>query len=134
VSKKITLPSGAVLDITLMPFKTAWAVSQTVIKELGRLEVDTSILSLFKNERDYNVSLADILSLKSPVCAILSNKIIEEEAITCFTKCTYKGLRITEDTFEAEESRGDYIYACFHVLSSNLSPFFTSLTSFLPKK
>lgn len=134
MSKKITLPSGASLDITIMPFETSWGVSQAVIKELGRLEVDSSVLDVFKKDRNAEIDLAELFSLKNPICAVLSNPVFVEAAKTCFVKCTYKSMRINEDTFEDQGSRGDFIPAVYYVLLENISPFFTNLTSVFSTK
>jgi hypothetical protein len=117
-----------------MPFETAWDVSQNVTKELGKLDIDSSALNLFNKPKDADVDLADLFSLKNPICAVLSNRVLVDCAKTCFTKCTYKSLRIDQDTWESEEARSDFIPAVYYVLLENLSPFFKNLTSFLPTK
>lgn len=131
---KTTLPSGAVLDITLLPFEIAWEISQNVTKELGKLEIDPSVLSLFNKPKGEDIALSELFSLKNPLCAVLSNQVFIDCAKTCFTKCTYKSLRIDQDTWESVDARGDFISAVYCVLLENISPFFKNLDSFLPKK
>jgi hypothetical protein len=131
---KINLPSGSILDVTLMPFEIAWEVSQAVLKEVKKLDIETAALDLFNRPKEADVGIGDLLKLKDPICEVLSNPVFVENAKKCFVKCTYKSLRIDDDTFESVEARGDFIHIVYHVLSTNISPFFKSLDSFLPKK
>jgi len=47
MTEKIKLPSGAVLDVTLMPFETAWEVCQLVTKEIEKLSIDPKVMNFF---------------------------------------------------------------------------------------
>lgn len=124
---KINLPSGAVLDITLMPFERAWEISQTVIKEIEKIDADIGFL--LRGEFDPS----ELIKLKGPICSLLSNRVIVNMAKECFVKCAINGLRIDDQTFETPSMRGDFIFAAFHVLVENISPFFKNLGSFFTK-
>lgn len=124
---KITLDSGAVLDITLLPFEEAWGVCQTLTKELEKIQFDPRSI----NFSDFQAT--DIINLKSPICAILSSQAVLECAKTCFKRCTYNGLKIDSQTFEKRELRADFLPVVFQVLKENVSPFFENLLSSLKK-
>ena len=134
MTEKITLPSGAILDITLMPFEAAWDVCQLVTKEIEKLAIDPSVLSIFSKDEKTDVTIAELFNLKGPICSILANPILVEAAKICFVKCTYDDIRIDKHTFEKVECRGDFIPAVYFVLKSNLSPFFGSLLLFFSTK
>lgn len=124
---KINLESGAVLDITLLPFEEAWGVSQAITREIERIEFDPRSI----NFSDFQAT--DILNLKSPICAILSSQAVIDAAKTCFKRCTYNGLKIDSQTFEKRDCRADFLPVVFHVLKENISPFFENLLSSLKK-
>jgi hypothetical protein len=122
---KTTLPSGAVLDITLLPFEEAWGVSQSITKEIERIDFDIKSI----NWQEFKMS--NVVNLKNPICAILSSQIVIEAAKVCFKRCTYNGLKIDSQTFEKREHRSDFLPVVFHVLKENISPFFENLFSSL---
>ena len=128
MSEKIALPSGAKLDITLLPFDEAWGVVQTVSKILEGINVDLSGIDLAA------INAADVLAFKSPLCSILGSREVIEAAKICFKRCTYDGIKIDSQTFEKRESRADYIPAVYYVIKENVSPFFANLISALKKK
>ena len=134
MTEKITLPSGAILDITLMPFETAWEVSQMVTKEIEKLAIDPSVMHMFSRDEKTDVNLSEIFNLKGPICSILANPVLVDAAKICFFKCTYNDVRIDKNTFEKVECRSDFIPAIYFVLKENLSPFFGSLLSFFTTK
>jgi hypothetical protein len=122
---KTTLPSGAVLDITLLPFEEAWGVSQSITKEIERIDFDIKSI----NWQEFKMS--NVVNLKNPICAILSSQIVIEAAKVCFKRCTYNGLKIDSQTFEKREHRSDFLPVVFHVLKENISPFFENIFSSL---
>ena len=125
---KITLPSGALLDITPMPYEDAWAICQTFSRCLEKINVDLKTID-FKN-----LMATDILHLKGPICSILASQEIIDAAKKCFPRCTINGMKIDGMTFEKVEARGDFIPTVFYVLKENIAPFFANLLSFLSKK
>ena len=122
---KITMPSGSILDITLLPYESAWDVSQRVTKALESVEIDVKAID-FKNP-----SYSDIIGFKGPLFNVLSSKEILESAKICLVKCTYNNLRFDNMTFESKELRQDFLPVMYHVLKENISPFFEGLISFL---
>jgi len=115
--KEITLPSGAILKITLAPFSDAKALYQAILEEVKNIELSgkTDMTNIFKNI----------------ACAAFSSKKIEMCIETCFKRCTYdagKGdFKIDAQTFESAENRMDYIPACTAVIEENIAPFLKSL-------
>lgn len=125
---KITLPSGAILDITLLPFEEAWTVVQTITKVLEGIHIDLK-------EVDFaNIGATDVFNLKSPICAVLSNKDIIDAARICFKRTLYNGIKIDGHTFETKDSRKDFLPVVYHVIKENISPFFANLLSLLGTK
>jgi hypothetical protein len=124
---KIDLPTGAVLDITLLPYEQAWDISQRITKVLETIDIDIKSID-FKNP-----TYSDVIGFKGPLFNILSSKEVLEAAKICLTRCTYNGLKIDSMTFESKESRKNFLPVMYHVLKENISPFFEGLISFLSK-
>jgi len=125
---KVSMPSGSVLDITLLPYEKAWGVCQTITRTIEKLDIDLKGI----NPKDWKGT--DLLNLKGPLCNILSSNEIIEAGKVCFERCTYNGLRIDSMTFENRDNRRDFIPAIFHSLKENVTPFFENLLSFLQTK
>lgn len=109
-SKEHTLPSGAKLKITLAPFKDARNLLQACMSELKELKIDGD------DEIDHNL-------LKDIFCSGISSKKIEEALDVCMTRVLYNNEKISEDTFEPEKARGDYLMVQYLVAKENLFPF-----------
>ena len=122
---KHTLPSGAVLDITLLPYEQAWEVSQCVAAVFEKIDFD---FSAFK---DQDIKSINVLDLKGPFLKLLSDKTIIEQAKKCWIKCKVNDLRIDSMTFEKAEMRKDFLPTVYHVIKENISPFFENLLSSL---
>lgn len=122
------LPSGAVLDVTPLPYGEAWAVAQTVIKEIETLDLKIDFTNMKSFEQ------LDLVALKGPFCAILSSQKVLEAVQKCFKKCLVEKLKIDGQTFEKPESRKDFLPAAFYAMKENVYPFFDGLLSSLGTK
>lgn len=111
---KITLPSGAELDITPSPFTVAKALYQAVAAEGKDLKLDPS-------------AEIDVNFYKDIFCVALSSKKIEAALAECMKRVTYNGVKVTDETFEPIEARDDYLSVCFEVMKENIQPFTKSL-------
>jgi hypothetical protein len=114
MSKEVKLPSGAILKITLSPFKDAKALYQAMLEEAKTLKLDPHV------EIDTNL-YTDLF------CAALSSKRIETALWECMKRVTYNDLKISDDTFEPEAARDDYLQVCFEVAKENVQPFMKAL-------
>lgn len=114
-TQSFTLPSGAKLEVTLSPFAVSKALYQAIAEDLKEIRISAG---------------SDVAGmLKDAFCAGISSKRIEQSLRECMKKATYNGVRITDDTWEPEESRQDYLPACLEVASVNVRPFMKSLWS-----
>jgi hypothetical protein len=112
--KEIALPSGAVLKITVSSFAVSKNLFQAISEEAKGLKIDAS------TEIDVNL-------IKDLFCAGISSKRIEQCVWECMKKATYNGLNISEETFEPEEARQDYLQVLVEVTKENVLPFTKSL-------
>lgn len=112
---EITLQSGAVLKITESPFPLAKALYQACLSELKTLKMDANA--------DIDVNL-----IKDLFCAGFSSPAIDKALSECLKRCTYNGTKITEETFEPLDARGDYVTVLWEVALANLLPFTSSLS------
>jgi hypothetical protein len=124
---KITLKSGAVLDITPLPFEEAWGIVQDILTEIKTLGIDIRGLDI------KTLLTKEHTTLIGPVCSLLSSKVIREAVKKCWPRATYNGLKIDSSTFEAKDARGDYLFVSYHLLKEVASPFFENLISILTK-
>lgn len=125
------LPSGAAFEVQPLSYESAWAVTQTVIKEIEKSDIS----SLKKLDLDFDkIMSTDVLDLKDPICHLLASHAMIDAARQCFKKCLYNKGKIDSMTFESKEARGDFIMACWHALKENILPFFGSLGSLLKTK
>lgn len=110
------LPSGAELRVTLSPFATGRALYQAVCEELKTLKFDPT-------------AQVDVNFRKDVFCTLLSSKAIETCIWDCMKKSLYNNLPITEDTFEPELARQDYIPVLMEVGTVNILPFTKNLSA-----
>lgn len=113
-SRKVVLPSGAELEITLAPFADSKALYQAMLEEAKTLKIDDTA------EVDANL-------YKDLFCTGLSSKKIEAALTVCMKRATYNGMKITDDVFEPVEARDDYLIVCMEVARENITPFTKSL-------
>lgn len=132
MTKKHSLPSGAVLEITPLPWEEAWEISQKIAAIIKQVNIDFKSLAV-GNVGD--LLKIDVMFLKDALCDVVASKAVFEAAKHCFKRCTIGGLKIDNMTFEAVDARGDFIPAAIAALSENISPFFQGvLNSFLQMK
>ena len=117
MTHKITLPSGAELEITEAPFRIAEALNDALMEECGALQAQLS------SEIDVKALLSRVV-LKG-----FSSKKIKAAVWDCMARATYKGVKITQDTWEPTEARADYYVTCYHVAEVNVRPFMKDLSA-----
>lgn len=108
------LPSGAELRITLAPFSDSKALYQAFLEEIKSLKWEAS------TEIDTNF-------IKDIFCVGLASKKFEAALWKCMERALYNNLKITENSFEPEEARQDYMVVCFEVAKENIMPFTKTL-------
>lgn len=120
--KKVSLPSGAELEMTLAPFLEGRKLLAAASECLKSVKVDgkTEVTDLTSN----------INSLKDAFLSCLTSKEMEDAILLCLKRCTYNKERITSwDIFDKAEAREDYLMVCWEVVKFNLTPFMKSLFS-----
>lgn len=114
-----TMPSGAVLKITLAPFAVGKALFQAFAQEAANVRLDSKLLEVE----------VDLDLIKNLVCMGVASSKIDTALNKCFEKVTYNSIRVTADTFEDENARQDYVPALVEVATVNLRPFLKNLAS-----
>ena len=114
---KVSLPSGAELEMTLAPFLEGRKLSKSVAKCLKNVNIDSN------TELEANIN-----TLKDVFTECLTSQEVEDSILLCLKRCTYNRQRITSwDIFEDANARQDYIPVCWEVVKYNLTPFMKSL-------
>lgn len=116
MSRKVTLPSGAELEVIPAPFAAAKALYQAALAEITALKM--------AGNDEFDVNL-----IKDIFCAGLSSKKIDAALDACLSRCLYNGEKITAATFESVEARQDYIIVQWEVAYDNVHPFLKGLLS-----
>lgn len=107
--------TGAKIVVNPCSFQAAFKLKNAIQK------------ALLKNKVSLEAALdQDITSL---ILSIDSDEDIMECMFECLKKSTYDGVKITQDTFEAESARGDLYDIFFQCLKVNIYPFFKPLLS-----
>ena len=120
-SAKVSLPSGAELEMTLAPFLEGEKLFSATAECLKSVQIDGL------NAEDLTASFE---SLKNVILSCITSKELKESLLACLKRCTYNGQRITSwDIFEDVNAREDYLSVCWEVVKFNLTPFTKSLFS-----
>ena len=120
--KKVSLPSGAELEITLAPFMEGERLFTATAECLKSVKVD--------GKTDVQDLTSNINSLKDAFLSCLTSQDMKDAILVCLKRCTYNKQRITNwDVFDSVEARQDYLAVCWEVVKFNLTPFMKSLIS-----
>lgn len=113
-NEKVTLPSGAELEMTLVPFSEGRRLYVAVTKALKSINL--------------TANLEDANALKDAFIEVSTSKEVEDAILTCLKRCTYNNERILSwDFFEDLNRREDYLPLCWEVAKFNLYPFMKQL-------
>ena len=121
-NKKVSLPSGAELEISLAPFLEGERLFSATAECLKGVKVDgnTEVQDLTSN----------LNSIKDMFLSCLTSQEMKSAILSCLKRCTYNNQRITSwDIFDDCKAREDYLTVCWEVVKFNLTPFTKSLFS-----
>lgn len=126
-NQKVTLPSGAELEMTMVPFSEGRKLQIAVSKALKSVNLSVELDSINAN------------ALKDAFIEISTSKEVEDAILACLKRCTYNNERILNwDFFEDVNKREDFYSVCWEVAKFNLYPFtkrlFAQLSTLLNKK
>ena len=120
-NKKVSLPSGAELEITLAPFLEGHRLLAAVSACIKSVKIDDNV-----------GQASNLNSLKDVFLECLTSKEVQAATLECLKRCTYNGQRITSwDIFEDVKAREDYMSVCTEVVKFNLTPFMKNLLQLL---
>lgn len=119
---KVSLPSGAELEMTLAPFMEGERLFTATAECLKGVKVD--------GNADVNDLTSNLNSLKDAFLSCLTSQAMKDAILACLKRCTYNKQRITSwDIFDDVNAREDYLAICWEVVKFNLTPFTRSLFS-----
>lgn len=117
---KVSLPSGAELEITLAPFMEGERLFASMAECLKGVKLDGNA-----NMQDV---VGDLNGLKDMFLSCLTSHSLKEAILACLKRCTYNKQRITSwDIFDDIKAREDYLPVCWEVCKFNLAPFTRNL-------
>lgn len=119
--EKLTLKSGATLELQMAPFAVSMKLVKTLSNELKLVNLQLEGLSLEK------IKGSGIEGIKNAVLQILGSDAVELSLRPCLERCLYNGTKITPDVFESPQAREDYLPVAWEVIKFNAGPFFRNL-------
>lgn len=131
---KITLRSGATLDVTRSPFVIGHKLFKTVLKELKDVNLKLGLKEGQTIGSLFELELTDeaINTAKNGILTLLSSQEIEDVLWECMARATYNNKKIDRVLFDDEDIAGDYLEVAKEVMVINLAPFRKSLESLFP--
>ena len=131
MKKEIKTKGGA--DLVVRPASLANAINlqNVVLKEISGtgLDIDLDLNKMLGG--DVGKTLNELLPVFVNVC---SSEAVQNALFDCLVQCTYNSEKITRDTFENFEVRGDFYEVLIECAKYNLAPFFKNLLSGLNEK
>jgi len=129
--EKLTLKSGATLDLQMAPFAVSMKLVKALANELKLVNLQLEGLSIEKLKN------SGVEGIKNAVLQLLGSDALELALKPCLERCLYNGTKITPETFENPQIREDYLPVAWEVMKFNVGPFFknlglSSLTSVSP--
>lgn len=112
--KEFDLPSGAKLRVDMCDYSTSKKLLSAFLSEMKQNKINP------QDEIDANF-------YKDIFCSCFTSTLIESAMKDCFKKALYNNNPITDELFENEKSREDYLQICFHVIEVNIGPFLKGL-------
>jgi len=125
-------PSGANISIRIAPFDDAMALKDAIGSKLAESGVNLKDAFQGKDLKKEEVSdfIGDLIDpLVNSLLSLDSSKELRIAIFKCLNRCTCEGERITGNTFEPPDRRGDYYPVVIECLKVNLLPFFQNLSS-----
>ena len=132
---KVTLKSGAVLDITRAPFVSSHRLFKTVLREMKGVTIKLGLKEGQSLSGLFDMELTDeaLNTAKDGIFTLLSSQEIEEALWECFGgRVLYNAKRVDLAFFNDEKMQEEYHEIMKEVLTANLSPFQKSLQSLFP--
>lgn len=121
-SAKVSLPSGAELEMTLAPFLEGEKLFSATAKCLKTVKIDA--------EMKVDDVTSNVNALKDAFLEFITDREMKEAILGVLKRCTYNGQRITSwEIFDEAKAREDYLPVCWEVVKFNLTPFTKNLIS-----
>jgi hypothetical protein len=127
--------SGAEVVINMADFIDASRLRVAVLGAIKESGVEISkvdiekLLSGVKEDMGAAVKSGALDSLLDMVISLDCSEKVNNEIFNCLKRSTYNSEKITRDTFNELEARGDYYHIVIMCLKVNLAPFFKTLFS-----
>ena len=96
--------------------------------EISKVNIE-KLLSGVKEDMGAAVKSGALDSLLDMVISLDCSEKVNNEIFNCLKRSTYNSEKITRDTFNEPEARGDYYHIVIMCLKVNLTPFFKTLFS-----
>tara|TARA_R110002126_G_scaffold34891_6_gene107628 strand:- start:620 stop:1048 length:429 start_codon:yes stop_codon:yes gene_type:complete len=116
---------GRVIKIKMASFDDTCDMKDIIESTLAETGLDLDSLGSDKE----SLADMDIDFILKPILKITSNKEFRKILFKCLERSSIDGEKITRDTFELVENRGEYYPIVLECLKVNILPFFAPLLS-----
>jgi hypothetical protein len=121
--------SGAKVRVTAAPFGDAMALKNALVRELANSGISLSSKVLADLQAFGAQADVDVGTLMAHFMRLDSSPLVNDAIAKCLERCTYNSMKITADTFEDVDARGDYYEIVFACVKENITPFLKGLAS-----
>ena len=125
-------PSGANVEATLSDYSTSFDLMKAVLRAARKGGVGSKLpedLQLSDLAKIAYSNISTLGGLADIVIDVITSTEVEVLIFKCMERCVYDGEKVTRDTFEKEERRGDFLFVAYEVGKINLRPFLSHLLS-----
>ena len=123
---QVTLPSGAILDITVASFQDAMALQREILKSIKGIPLEANVFD------------TDVTSLKDAVISAATSEGVEKALFACLRRVSYENVPVTPELFDdpklGGKARKDFYSLAWEVIKENCGPFFVETFSRLKKQ
>lgn len=133
----LDLKSGAKVEMEIASLSESAALRRSMAAEIVKADIMIDLQKLDLK----TISQADLAgdvfnSIKNVLLVLVSSETVERQLFVCMRRCRYNDVKITAETFEPKEARGDFLPIALEVIKINVLPFFAGLDwkSLIPSK
>jgi hypothetical protein len=124
---KITLKSGAMVELQDPGFDAADDLFAAVMAEIGKARLDLDLSAIDPDAEVSTLAGENFNSVKNLICQVAGSKPLRGPLFAAAARSLYNGLKIERATFEDINARSDFLPVAQEVMKFVLAPFFKNL-------
>ena len=137
MTEVLDLKSGARVEMEIAPLAESAALRRAMAAEIVKADITIDMKKLDLKAIAETDLAGDVFnSIKNVMLLLIASETVERQLFICMRRCRYNDVKITAETFEPKEARGDFLPIALEVIKMNVLPFFAGLdwTSLMPAR